>query len=829
LNQVTYRCADCQLDIGNRRFTRNGQELLLEPKVFAVLVQLLMQPGELLSREQLLDAVWGHRFVTASTLNRVIALARRAFGDDADGPRFIQTVYGAGYRYVGPIETNAPAPEASRARFSPPPSARLPARLQALVGRDHELAQLEQLLRDKRAVTVVGTGGMGKTQCAIAFAHEHMDEYPDGVWFFDLAPLQQPIEWLNALALALKIAPSGERELLARVAQSLADRRALLVLDNCDQLSAGVGALIVELLQATDQPKVLATSQQVLNFVGEHLLRMPPLRIPDNAHPSGEAELREVAGAPAVALLLARIRDAHPQFELTDANAPALVDICRRLDGMPLALELAAARFALLSADQVLERLDQRFRFLVSDRAGRDPRHRNLIALLDWSYRLLSPEEQRFLAWLAVFVQGWTVEAVIDLAPAFGSTPETTVDLLTGLANKSLVAVDQSVSPPRYRLLETVREFALEELRILGDERRARDAHLAYVLRMTEAAHRDMLEGRMRERIALLIHEHGNIDSASAYAAGAANDRPAALRIAGLLTLYCKAHGAATFAKVLCERALAGDQSVRTRDWGLALMCHGVNEMFREKMVPEPTLREAVSIAREVGDDWTAAYSSGFLALWLIHEGRLAEVGKHVAAIERTSKQINDGILLGLAGLVRAWKFLAEDKNRKAIDALRPVRTIGGDYHQHHFIDVYLGLALFRLGDDAAAASMWHESMQNAIAVGHIRGIAGAVEGCGYLAYKTARLDEACRFLYVAEQIRKRVKTPLFRFWIRHNEHAHAGLLSALGARRYESAMSAGAQVREEDAINEAAAMLQKFGAGAVFPVESQASVPAGS
>ena len=159
----------------------------------------------------------------------------------------------------------------------------------------------------------------------------------------------------------------------------------------------------------------------------------------------------------------------------------------------------------LLSADQVLERLDQRFRFLISDRAGRDQRHRNLMALLDWSYRLLSPEEQRFLAWLSVFVQGWTVDAAIDLASAFGSAPETLVDLLTGLANKSLVWVDQSVSPPRYRLLESVREFALEQLRLLGDERRARDAHLAHILRMVDAAHGDML-GRPNARKDCLAH-----------------------------------------------------------------------------------------------------------------------------------------------------------------------------------------------------------------------------------------------------------------------------------------------------------------------------------
>jgi DNA-binding winged helix-turn-helix (wHTH) protein len=167
LDQSIYRCGDYQLDSANRRFTRGGQEVLLEPKVFAVLAQLLMHPGELLTRDQLLDSVWGHRYVTASALNRVIAMARRAFGDDADRPNFIQTVHGAGYRYVGPIETVISVAAQARAHFGPPAPARLPARLQSLIGRERELARIRDMLEHGRALTIVGTGGMGKTQCAI--------------------------------------------------------------------------------------------------------------------------------------------------------------------------------------------------------------------------------------------------------------------------------------------------------------------------------------------------------------------------------------------------------------------------------------------------------------------------------------------------------------------------------------------------------------------------------------------------------------------------------------------------------------------------------------
>jgi predicted ATPase/DNA-binding winged helix-turn-helix (wHTH) protein len=812
LDQVVYRCGDCELDIANRIFSKRGAEYTLEPKVFAVLTQLVMRPGELLTREQLLDAVWGHRYVTPSTLNRVIALARRSLDDDAEDPRFIQTVHGSGYRYVGPVEKASATPAEPRARFAPPVSVRLPAPLHILIGRGRELSQIDALLNGGRSLTVLGTGGMGKTQCALSFAQAHADQYPDGVWFFDLAPMRRADEWLQALALALAIAPSGERELLGKITEIFADRRALLLLDNCDRISVGVGSLAVEILRGTEQLKILATSQQQLSFVSERVLRLPPLELPVLGQPSDEHELQQIAAAPAVALLLARIQDTQSEFKLTLTNAPAIAGICERLDGMPLALELAAARFALLSPEQVLERLDHRFRFLVGEVAGRDPRHRNLVALLEWGFALLSPDEQRLLAWLGVFVQGWTVEAVIDLAPAFGVSPEETVDLLAGLASKSLASVDQSASPPRYRLLESVREFALEQLRILGDERRARDAHLAYVLRMTETTHADMLGARRRERIALLGAEHGNINSASEYAAGPGGNPQAALRIAGFLTLYFKVHGESVLAVRLCDRALAAAPVIRSRDRAQAELCRGLAIFTSSKVAADQPLLAAVTIARELGDEWTEAYAAGHLALWRIHFGQSEQASEHLAAVERLAEKHDDELLRGLAGLARGWLYLAEDDTDKAVHVLRSVRGLSTDSHQHHFIGMYVGLALFRRGDLAGAALEWHEAMRNAISVGHLRGVAGSVEGCGYLAERLGISEEACRFLSAAEQIRQRAGSPLFSFWFRHNESANAGLRSTLGLNRYEALVSAGARMRAEDVINEAAVRLWQFG-----------------
>ena len=813
MDQTLFRCGHYQLDTANRRFSREGKEVVLEPKVFAVLAQLVTRPGQLLRREQLLDAVWGHRYVTPSTLNRVIALARRALLDDPAEPIFIQTVHGSGYRYVGPVEETVTAPDPAPARFGPPPTARLPARIQTLLGREHELAQMHSLLGEGRSLTVIGTGGMGKTQCALAFAHLQTTGYPDGVWFFDLAPLNSGDSWLQSLALALSISPSDRQTLLPKVAQALADRRALLLLDNCDRLSAEVGSLVIEILRGTDQLKILATSQQQLNFVGERLLRMPSLALPAIRRPTRESELHEVATAPAVALLLTRIQDAQPEFALTAANAVAIVDICERLDGMPLALELAAARFSLLSPQQVLDRLDQRFKFLVSDRAGRDHRHRNLVALLDWSFKLLSPEEQRFLTWLGVFVQGWTVEAAIDLASAFGHSPETAVDLLTGLANKSLVSVDQSTSPPRYRLLESVREFALEQLAASGDERRAREAHLAYVERMASAAHEDMVHGRMQERIMLLMREHGNIDSASEYAVSGATDSAAALRIAGSLALYFKAHGNNAFGVRICDRALAQNPPSRTRERSQTLMGRGVMGLYGHKTTPDLALLEAASIAAEVGDDWTVAYAIGHYAMWLLHAERVDEVSGHLEVVESIAARRDDATLHGLAGLIRGWVYLGAGSPDRSITALSAIRELGGDFHQHHFVDMYIGLAQFRLGCYAAAAHQWYAAMRKALVVRHSRGVAGSIEGCGYIAERLGRASEACQCLGAAGEIRKRAGSPLFSFWIQHNELANRELRKALGTDEYAAEISTGARLREEDAANHAAALLREFSA----------------
>ena len=811
MDSVSYSCGDVHLDVSNRRFTRNGAEIALEPKVFAAIVQLVSRAGSLVTRNQLLDAIWGHRYVSPSTINRLIVLARRAFGDDPEEPRFIRTVHGSGYRYVGPVEEATPTDLEHVARFGPPAIARLPARIDSLIGREAELARLVELLAHARAITVLGTGGIGKTQFALEAARRMAPEFADGVWFFDLAPLKDSEEWLRALAATVSVSAESGAQLLEKVCEVFQGRHVLFVIDNCDRIAEGVGAIAVEILLATNTPKILATSQVPLNFKGERLMRMPTLGLPDLPD-NGTPDLPRLASAPAVEMLLTRIQAIQPGFELSVANAAAIAQICRRLDGLPLALELAAARFSLLSPEQVLERLDHRFRFLRSDIAGRDPRHRTLVALLEWSFTLLSSEERRVLSWFGVFVQGWTVESAIALAQPLAADPEAVVELLTGMANKSLVSVASHLAPPRYHLLETVRDYALEHLRAAAEEPLARAAHLALVVKMSRATHADMIGGRMPERIESMVQEQGNIVAAVEYALSA-GDLDSALAIVGSLAVYIRASGTFELG-VVCQRVIALTGGIETPDRARALLCLGIIALHRrtDDDLPERYLLDAARIARMHGDRWTEAYAAGYHALWLANRLQTAEAQTPVDTVQRIAEQQRDPLLLGLAGLARGWLHLARDENAAAIEALQAVRNLGDDPHQQHFIAMYIGLALFRLGRHCAAATQWLDAMSRAARVGHIRGIGGSVEGCMYLTEKDGDADQAARFLAVAAAIRDRTGIPLFRFWVAHHESAQASLASRLGQRRYEAAIRAGRRSREEDVFDEVRAVLSRYG-----------------
>lgn len=826
-----YRCGDFQLDLGNRRFLHLGREVALEPRVFAVIAQLLRRHGELLTRNELLDAVWGHRYVTPSTLNRTIALARRAFADDVAEPRYIQTVHGAGYRYVGPVISAEAAEAHVRARFEPPFAVRLPARIEALIGREAELAALLEHLGKNRVVTVLGAGGMGKTQCALEAARRSAPAYPDGVWFFDLSPVQHAGEWLRMLGSALALPTATPESLVPQLCALLQDRAALILLDNCERIAPHLGPVIFQLLRATHVLKFLVTSQRPLNLAGEQTVRMPPLRVPDSATSAGIAP-EQIGAYPAVELLVARVRASRPDFRIDATNAPALSEIVVRLDGMPLALELAAARFALLSPQQVLERLVQRFRFLESDSAGRDRRHRNLRSLLEWSYGLLSVEEQRLLNWSAVFVQSWSADGLVALAAALGHEPEVAIDLLSGLVSHSLVSVVTDVTPPRYRLLESVREYALLQLRGGGEEAAARRAQLDAMAQVCASAREDMLRGRIPERIEQLVLDRGNIHAALETAAAAGTDHPQALGIVGSLLLYAKCHGDYAGMYRWCRMVLDPRSGSETAVRARALLTLGVMQTYlgAGKVLIPHALPEAARIAALHADWWTEAYALGFAALGCANEGRPDDAAEYAKRTRMAAERHSDDLLRGLAGLAQGWVWLARGEPQRALTELSAARDLGGDPHQHHFVGVYMALAQFALGRYPQAAQQWLASLKLSNVLDNVRGMAGSMEGCGYLACQAGEWRTAARLLAAARVIRERTELPVFSFWLPHQAATLCTLRSHLTGAELEACSRAGAALRPEDAANEALALLREY-AGGTEAHEPQVSVnrPAGS
>lgn len=807
-----YQCGDFLVDLGNRRFLHQGREVALEPRVFAVIAQLLKRSNELVTRDQLLDAVWGHRYVTPSTLNRLIGLARRAFGDDVSEPRYIQTVHGAGYRYVGPVTSTDAEALNVRARFEPPFAARLPARIEALVGREVEVAMLIGLIEKNRAVTVLGAGGMGKTRCALEAARRAAPAYADGVWFFDLSPVVQASEWLNMLAAALAVPAAVPEVLVPQLGVLLQDRAALIVLDNCERVAPDLGSLVFKLLRVTNALRFLATSQRPLNLTGEQALRLPPLRVPAS-ETLPEMTPEKASAYAAVHLLLTRIHATRPDLEIDAGNAPVLSEISLRLDGMPLALELAAARFALLSPQQVLERLVQRFRFLESNSAGRDHRHRNLTSLLEWSYGLLSAEEQRLLNWTAVFVQSWSAEAFVALAAALGHEPESAIDLLSGLVSHSLVSVLTHVTPPRYRLLESVREYALLQLQSGTEEKAARTAHLDAMAHVCANSREGMLSGHFTERLEQLLLDRGNIAAALETAAAVRTDHPQALSILGSLLLYAKGHGDYRTVFAWCQLVLDPSSGTATEARARALLTFGVVQVYVRPDKPwmAPPLAEAARIAAEHGDWWTEAYALGYSALGYANDGSPEEAAGYAQRIRAAAELHDDDLLRGLAGLAYGWIWLARGQPERALAELSAARELGCDPHHRHFIGMYVGLAHFALGDYSQAAQVWLVSMNLSISLGNVRGMAGSIEGCAYVASRAGEWRSAARLLAAARAIRERTKLPLFRFWWPHLDVVMHDLHSHLSPAEFEASWQSGAALRHEDATNEAVALLRSY------------------
>ncbi len=460
-----------RLDSARHILFEGDKRVALGQRALDILIALVDRPGELVSKQDLMARVWPNTFVEDSNLRVNVALLRRALRDGQDGRRYITTDQGRGYRFVATLGEVQAAPLAGYRTPEPQQINTLPTTLHRVIGREPVVAALSTQLPQRRFITLVGPGGIGKTTVAVETARMLAANYPDGVLFFDLAPLGEAALLASALATQLGLSITAE-DRMPGVLLHLKDRRMLLVLDGCEHIVGSAATMAEQVVANAPGVHVLATSREPLRASGERVHRLQPLASPTG---SGALTATEALAFPGVQLFVERAAATNlSEFQLSDADAPLVAEICRRLDGIALAIELAASCVEAFGVRELAARLDDRFRLLTTGRRTALPRHQTLAATLDWSYQLLADNERQLLGDLSVFVGRFSLDSALAIAGDRTSQQALTIG---NLVAKSLVAFDPRDEGAYYRLLDNTRLYAREKLRDSGNMREAQRRH----------------------------------------------------------------------------------------------------------------------------------------------------------------------------------------------------------------------------------------------------------------------------------------------------------------------------------------------------------------
>jgi predicted ATPase/DNA-binding winged helix-turn-helix (wHTH) protein len=625
----TARGAAC-LEFGRFRLLIRQRELRigdatvpLGSRAFDVLLILVEAEGELVTKEELLARAWPGSVVEESNIQVQVSALRKALGEERN---LILTVPLRGYRFTGEVraldaegrELPPAAPRSQPVRQVP---TNLPAPVSDFIGRETELRELRELLRHNRLVTVVGTGGIGKTRLGLEAARALLEEFADGVWLAELAPLTDPELAASAINTALGL-QSGAAWTAERLAAALRGRRLLLVLDNCEHLIGAAARQAEALLRAVPGARILATSQEPLGIDGECTYRLSPLEFPAEETAEVAAALRHDA----VRLFVARARAADPHFNLNERNAATVATICRRLDGIPLAIELAAARAAALGIEGLARRLDLRFHVLTGGRRTALPRHQTLRATLDWSHRLLAEPDRIVLRRLAVFAGSFSLEAAASVVADSALAEWEVIGRIAELVDKSLVVADAAGPARRYRLLETTHAYAMEKLADSGEFGSLARLHALHFRDHARSALALWEEAPSVQWLEAQTPEIDNIRVALDWAFGADGDPAVGIELAAasyvlwyLLSLMQE--GRARLERATGALSAATPKKVEAQLWyGYGFLSTGEP---RGRAVP--ALSRAVSLHRESGEPLGLGRALSFYGLNLARTGRLAE------------------------------------------------------------------------------------------------------------------------------------------------------------------------------------------------------------
>jgi len=633
LTERTVAFGPFRLSLRQRVLLEAGKPVRVGSRALDLLIALLERPGQLLSKDELISRVWPTTHVAEGNLKFQIANLRRALGDGQEGRRYLESSSGRGYRFVADVTVvndTAPSPPASMPRAS---KHNLPPRLTPLIGRDDLVAKLASRLPAQRLITVVGPGGIGKTSVAIATAEQLIGAYEDGVWSVDLGRLADPAFVRSAIAAALRISMNPEDPLETLVA-ALRDARLLLVLDNCSHVIDAVAGLVVAIMRTAPSVHILATSREPLRVEGEHIYRLGPLECPPASERLTAAEALRFS---AVQLFVDLAAASHSGFELRDEDAPLVGEICRRLDGIPLAIELAAARADVLGVHGLAARLENVLQVLTGGHRMALPRHRTMRAALDWSYGLLTPPEQMVFSRLAVFAGGFTLEAAATVASDATHSQEQIIDLVLELATKSLVAADADLLEPRFCLTEATRAYAIERSTERGEHTQLAPRHAMYFLKLFGALSR--ADAKFDEASAALALEINNLRTALSWAFGRHGDLLIGISLVASsvpvwlsMSLMGEWHGWAERAiPALDEAKLRGTSEEMKLQMALGISFQLVMNRASEA---HAALARALELADRLGD---TDYQLRVLHTFWIYHMRVGEVRTALALARRAS------------------------------------------------------------------------------------------------------------------------------------------------------------------------------------------------
>lgn len=671
-----------------RQLFADGEALRPEPRAFDILVALATRAGELVSKDELFERIWPGRVVEEGNLHVQVSALRKLLGRQA-----IETVAGHGYRFT-------PAVHAADGRGSPAGGpGELPRQVASFVGRVEDLRTLEQAWTRTRLLTLTGMGGAGKTRLAIKLAERMEPGFAQGVRFVDLTPVADAARVASALAIAIGVREEAGRPIQQTLSRQLSDQRMLLVLDNCEHLLDASAALVQHLLSTCSALCVLATSRERLGIAGEQVVAVRPLSLPPDELSADPARLSEFEST---RLFLDRARQAAPDFHVDAGKVAAIAEICRRLDGIPLALELAAARVALLSVEQIRANLDDRFRLLRGNARGPD-RHQTLAASLQSSVDHLPDQEQRVFAQLSVFEGGWTLAAAAAVA-GLGDDMDA-VDSLGRLVDKSLVQVGADGGDgPRYSMLETVRQFARERLQASGDRQLAELRHRDLFLALARTAQARLSSDGMRLWFQRLDQELPNLLAAQARCSRLPDGAERGLELAASLRGYWLARGLFALGQDMFEQALqrTGAQA-RTALRGKTLYALGQHHYVSGRMDKAiAPLEEAYAIACEQGDDETAVFCLDKLGQAYAWQGEMARVQQAAERQLQLAERSGDPRLLGFALTASGHACRARGDFSAAAQAFERALALfesGQDANNRHNALIHVARANVSLGD----------------------------------------------------------------------------------------------------------------------------------